>query len=161
GGRRVDVEDVDGALAGFALRARAVDVAAPDGRFRFQGLDGNVRLVSTGSADSELRWQSAAIGAIPFGPARLPSSSRAGELHLREGVGITMLDGRLDIPALRLRPPGGKGPLLVEAALGVESLDMATLATALGLPAFPGTLTGQIPSARYVGDRLDFAGGIV
>ncbi|MBJ6979560.1 hypothetical protein [Luteimonas sp. MC1895] len=161
GGFDADVEIIDGALAGFALRARGLDVAAPDGRFRFQGLDGDVRLVSEGRVDSELRWQSAAIGAIPFGPARLPWRSSDGELHLREGVGIAILDGRLDIPALRLRPPGSKGPLLVEAALGVESLDMATLASALGLPAFPGTLSGHIPSARYVGDRLDFEGGVV
>ena len=161
GGLDVDVALADGALAGLDLRARALDVAAPDGRFRFDGLDGDVRLVSTGSADSELRWQAAAIGAIPFGPARLPWRSRGGELHLREAVGIDLLGGRLDIPALRLRPAGRHGPLLVEGALAVEALDMATLASALGLPAFPGTLTGRIPSARYVGDRLDFDGGLV
>ncbi|HEY4529184.1 MAG TPA: hypothetical protein VIG97_02460 [Luteimonas sp.] len=160
GGLAADLALVDGALAGLELRARALDIAAPDGRFRFDRLDGDVRLVSEGEAASELRWQAAAIGAVPFGPARLPWRSAAGELQLRGPVAIDVLDGRLDMSALRLRPPGPAGPLLVEGALAVDALDMAALATALGLPAFPGTLSGAIPGVRYIGDRLDFQGGL-
>ncbi|MEN1940926.1 hypothetical protein WCE41_07645 [Luteimonas sp. MJ246] len=150
----------DGALAELDLRPRALDVSAPDGRFRFEGLDGRVHLVSAGSVQSDLRWRSGALGAIGLGAAHLPWQSSDGELRLRVATAIPVLDGRLAVSALRLRPPGGAGPLLVEGALSVEALDMARLMPALGLPAFPGTLSGSIPGVRYVGERLDFDGGL-
>lgn len=156
----LELEVEDGALATFDLRPRALDVVAPDDRFRFEDLDGRVHLVSHGTADSELRGRGGTIGAIGFGAARFPWLSSGGELHLREGVTIPVLDGRLDVSGLRLRPPGEAGPLLVEGAIAVDGLDMARLATALGLPAFPGTLSGAIPGLRYIGDRLDFDGGL-
>ncbi|NLA67830.1 MAG: hypothetical protein GX856_06235, partial [Gammaproteobacteria bacterium] len=51
GGLEVDLAMADGALTVIDLRPRALDVAAPGGRFRFDGLDGRARLVAEGSAD--------------------------------------------------------------------------------------------------------------
>jgi hypothetical protein len=161
GGVEVDVELADGTLAELDLRPHSLDIAAADGRFRFDGLDGRVHLVSEGSADSELRWRGGALGAIPFGPVRLPWRSSGGELRLHGSAPIPLLEGRLELSGLLLHPPGQDGPLRVEGALAVEALDMAQLALALGLPPFPGTLSGNIPGARYAGDRLDFDGGLV
>ena len=157
----VDLVLEHGALAALDLQPRSLDIAAPGDRFRFDGLDGRVRLVSSGSADSELRWRSGAVGAIPLGPARLPWHSSDGELRLRGTTVVPLLDGRLEVSDLLLHPPGPDGPLRVEGGLTVDALDMTQLALALGLPPFPGTLSGSIPGARYVGDRLDFDGGLV
>ena len=160
GALEVDLELADGALAAFDLRPRMLDIAAADGRFRFDDLDGRARLVADGSADSELRWRSGALGAIPFGAARLPWRSSNGELRLRDSAAIPLLDGRLEVSGLLLHPPGAQGPLRIEGALAVESLDMTQLALALDLPPFPGTLSGSIPGLRYVGDRIDLEGGL-
>ncbi|WP_132985124.1 hypothetical protein [Luteimonas terricola] len=157
----VDLALVEGRLADVDLRPRSLDIAAPGDRFRFDGLDGRVHLVSTGSADGVLRWRGGALGAIAFGPARLPWRSSDGELRLTGTAEVPLLDGRLEVSDLLLHPPGAGGPLRVEGALAVEALDMTQLALALGLPAFPGTLSGSIPGARYVGDRLDFDGDLV
>ncbi|MEN1928553.1 hypothetical protein WCE37_06055 [Luteimonas sp. MJ250] len=157
----IDLALRDSVLSTFDLRPRALGLAAPADRFRFDGLDGRVHLVSEGSAQSELQWRSGALGAIALGAARLPWRSSGGELHLSEAADIPLLDGRLSVSALRVRPPGPRGPLLIEGALSVETLDMARLMPALGLPAFPGTLSGSIPGVRYVGERLDFDGGLV
>ena len=37
---------------------------------------------------------------------------------------------------------------------------MAQLSRALGWPAFPGTLAGAIPALRWIGDRIELAGGL-
>src|SRR5690606_33132750 len=161
GGLDVDLELAGGALTALDFKPRSLDIAAPGDRFRFDGLDGRVHLVSSGSAESELRWRSAALGAIPLGPARLQWRSSDGELRLRGTTAVPLLDGRLEVSDVLLHPPGAGGPLRVEGALAVDALDMTQLALALGLPPFPGTLSGSIPGARYVGDRLDFDGGLV
>ena len=160
GGLDVDLVLADGALQVLDLRPRALDLAAPGDRFRFDRLDGRARIDSRGRSDSELRWDGGALGAIAFGPARLPWASDGGGLRLRAPARVDLLGGHLALETLRLRPPGGGGPLRVEGALAVEDLDMARLSSALGLPAFPGTLSGRIPGLRYAGDRLDFDGGL-
>ena len=161
GGFDADILLRDGALATLDLRPRALDVAAPGDRFRVDGLDGRLRLVSDGRAASELRWEGGALGGVALGAARLPWDSSDGELRLRDAVAIPLLGGHLAVAELRVRPPGGAGPLVVEGALALAGLDMARLSTALGLPPFPGTLSGSIPGMRYVGERLDFDGGLV
>src|SRR5690554_4372759 len=161
GGLDVELALAGGTLTTLDLRPRSLDIAAPGDRFRFDGLDGRVHLLSSGSADSELAWRGGALGAVPFGPARLPWQSSGGELRLRGSAAVPVLDGRLEVSGLRLHPPGAGGPLRIEGALAVEALDMTRLAQALGLPPFPGTLSGSIPGLRYVGDRLDFDGGLV
>lgn len=160
GGFDADIALSHGALARLDLRPRMLGIAAPQGRFRFEGLDGQVHLVANGSVDSELRWQGGAIGAIAFGPVRLPWRSSDGALRLREGAALGLLDGRLELSSLRLQPPGAQGPLRIEGALAVDALDMTQLALALGLPPFPGTLSGSIPGLRYAGDRVDLDGGL-
>ena len=150
----------DGALHALALRPSALDVAAPDGRFAFNGLDGELRIVANGSADSTLGWRGGALGDIAFGPARLPWRSHDGRLALREPVRVALLGGELALSGLALTLPRDGQGLELEGAVAVESLDMASLAAALGLPAFPGTLSGVIPRMHYAAERLAFDGGL-
>lgn len=149
-----------GALADFALRPRMLSLAAADGRFRFDGLDGDVRIPRNGSAEGELRWQGGGIGQVPVGAVQLPWRSADGELRLRRDVTLPLLGGSLAISAFRLRPPSSGEGLQVQSALELDGLDLGALAQALGLPAFGGTLGGRIPLARYADERLDFEGGL-
>ncbi|MBJ6981042.1 hypothetical protein [Luteimonas sp. MC1572] len=150
----------DGSLHALALRPVTLDVAAPDGRFAFHGLDGELRIVADGSADSALGWRGGALGDIAFGAARLPWRSRDGRLALREPVRVALLGGELALSGLSLALPRDGRGMEMEGAVAVEALDMASLAKALGLPAFPGTLSGVIPRMHYAAERLAFDGGL-
>ncbi|CAN5652576.1 hypothetical protein BH23PSE2_BH23PSE2_11930 [soil metagenome] len=156
----VDLRIREAKVESFEARLQEVALRDPDGRFRFEGLDGTVRFSSRGAVDSSLQWRNGGVGDIGFGAAVLPMRSADGALRLRESVTIPVLDGRLTIESLMLRPPAGQRGLEVEAGLALEDLQLAALAQALGGPAFRGTLSGHIPMARYADDRLVFDGGL-
>lgn len=149
-----------GALAGIDAQLHEVALHAPGRRFAFDGLDGALRFSGGASVDSELRWRGGAIGAVPFGPARLPWRSSDGELRARETVSVEVLGGKLRFAGLSLQPPAGGRGLRMRAGLLLEGLELGKLSQALGGPAFRGTLSGAIPAARYADDRLDFDGGL-
>lgn len=160
GALEVDLRIRKAMVESFEARLQEVALRDPDGRFRFDGLDGTVRFSSSAAVDSTLRWRSGGLGDIGFGAAELPMRSAGGALHLREAVAIPMLDGRLTIESLMLRPPAGQRGLEVQGGLALEGLQLAALAQALGGPAFRGTLSGHIPMARYADERLVFDGGL-
>ncbi|MDQ3495809.1 MAG: hypothetical protein M3485_09900, partial [Pseudomonadota bacterium] len=160
GALEVDLRIRKAMVESFEARLQEVALRDPDGRFRFDGLDGTVRFSSSAAVDSTLRWRSGGLGDISFGAAVLPMRSADGALRLREAVAIPALDGRLTIESLMLRPPAGQRGLEVEGGLALENLQLAALAQALGGPAFRGTLSGHIPMARYADDRLVFDGGL-
>lgn len=158
---RVHFEDSVLHEADFVAHAVAID--DPQGRFRFEGLQGDVRFssgVSSPAIDSELRWLGGSLHGLSFGQARLPFSSHDGVLSLREAVTVPMLGGQAAIDHLQLRPPSGGLGLDIRFGLELARLDMAKLSAALGWPAFTGELTGHIPEARYADDRLEFQGGL-
>ncbi|HEY5781353.1 MAG TPA: hypothetical protein VIT66_05700 [Lysobacter sp.] len=158
---RVRFEDSVLHEADFVAHAVAID--DPQGRFRFEGLEGDVRFssgVSSPAIDSELRWLGGALHGLSFGQARLPFRSSDGVLSLREAVAVPMLGGQAAIDHLQLRPPSGGQGLDIRFGLELERLDMGALSAALGWPAFTGELTGHIPEARYADDRLEFQGGL-
>lgn len=150
----------EGALVAFALQPRALSLRDAKGGFSLQGLDGDLRHAAGGRVDSALRWQGASVGAIPIGPATLPFRSEGGLLALRADVDIPLLGGQLRVDGFELRPPADGNGLRMQAGLTLDALDLGTLASALGAPAFRGTLNGRIPMARYADDTLVLDGGL-
>jgi len=132
----------------------------PQGRFRFDRLDGDVRFSASSATSSELRWQGGQLYGLDFGAATWPLASRDGALRLREAVTVPMLGGSLRFDGLALRPPAGDQGMTMRFGLSLDRLDVGKLAQALGWPAFRGELSGRIPNARYANDRLDFDGGL-
>ncbi|MBF6023569.1 hypothetical protein [Lysobacter niastensis] len=155
---RTRIEDGELREADFTPHALTID--DPQGRFDFDGLEGDVRFSSVASIDSELRWHGGALHGLSFGAARLPFTSRDGVLSLREAATVPMLGGQVGFDHLQLRPPSGERGLEIRFGMELERLDIAALAKALDWPAFTGELTGHIPEARYAGDRLEFEGGL-
>lgn len=132
-----------------------------NGRFRFDGLDGDVRYSSSEPIDSELRWRGGQLYGLDFGAARLPFTSRDGALRLREAVDVPMLGGRFGLDNLTLNPPAGDSGMRMSFGLTLDRIDFGKVSAALGLPAFSGELNGRIPNARYADDRIDFDGGLL
>ncbi|WP_363796511.1 hypothetical protein ABU614_14510 [Lysobacter firmicutimachus] len=150
----------DGELQQAQARLGAVRMNDPQGRFRFEGLDGELRYSDADPVDSELAWSGGALYGLEFGPTRLPFSSDHGELRLRRAIGFPMLGGQVGIDGLRLRPPAGGRGLDLRFGLTLDRLDIGRLAKALDGPAFTGELSGRLPQAHYADDRLELDGGL-
>jgi hypothetical protein len=137
-----------------------IDLADANGRFRFDDLSGNPRFSAGAPVSSELRWAGGTLGGLDFQAATLPLASSNGELRLREAVTLPALGGSIRLDGLVLQPPAGGAPMRMEFGLALDRLDIAGIASALGLPEFTGELSGNIPSARYQDGRLEFDGGL-
>lgn len=147
-------------MTAFDARLHDVDLRAADGRFRFDGLDGDLRYSAGAVVESRLQWRSGALGEIAFGPGVLPMRSADGALNLVGNASIPMLKGTLALENLQIRPPRNGEGLELRGGLALDGLELGALATALGLPAFRGTISGRIPKAHYAGNRLEFDGGL-
>ena len=137
-----------------------VSVIDPDGRFRFDGLEGDLRFSDGAAVDSLVGWRSGQLYGLEFGAAALPLRSADGALALREPAAVPAVGGQLRFERFRLQPAFGGRRTEAAFALAVEDLDVGKLAKSLGWPAFQGNLSGRIPDARYVDDRLSFEGGL-
>ena len=149
-----------GELQGLDLRLHGVDVADPRGRFRIDGLDGDLRHAASGQLDSELRWRGGALYELGFGAIRLPLRNEAGTLRLRQPAALALLGGQLRLEDFDLAPPAAGQRLRVGFALELDGLDVGQLTRAFDWPEFGGSLSGRIPSARYADERLAFDGGL-
>ncbi len=157
--------DANLTVAGSALQTAELalhdaDVDDPDGRFVFDGLDGEVRFSGGAPVDSALRWRSGALYGLAFEGSRLAFSSADGLLRLREPARVPILGGTATFDHLSLRPRAGERGMELEFGLSLDELDVGQLAKTLDWPAFTGELTGVIPSARYANDQLQFDGGL-
>ena len=160
GGADAWVEVADGRLRGTLARLHGVTIDDPQGRFDFNGLEGDVAFSDGAPVQSGLQWQGGALYGLAFGPARLPFASQGGELRVTAPVTLPLLGGQARFEEVRIRPPAAGHGLEIEFGLALERLDIAQLAKALDWPAFTGQLSGSIPRARYANDRLDFDGGL-
>lgn len=150
-----------GRLQSADLRFHDVDAREPQDRFAFAGLDGTIRFSGGDVAvDSDLHWQGGALYGLPFGAAALPLESRNGTLRLRAPASVAAFGGQVRFDALALQPPTAGERMRMRFGLTLEQLDISRVAETLGWPAFQGTLSGTIPDARYVDDRLEFDGGL-
>ncbi len=150
-----------GALTAMEARFGSVNAVDTKARFTFAGIDGSLRWTTAGNAlASELRWTDAAIFGIGLGPARFGFGSSIGELRLAQPVPIDALQGKLVLDHLRWQARAKGVGATFQFGMSVQALDLASLSQRLGWPAFPGSITGKIPSARFRGDVLDFDGGL-
>ncbi len=145
-----------------AAEARLHDVAVRDAqqRFAFEGLDGDLRFSASAPVSSELRWRGGQLRGLDFGAAALPFESRDGVLRLRRSATMPMLGGNVGFDAMELRPPAGGAGMRIEFGMNLARIDFGKVSSALGLPAFSGELSGNLPRARYADDRIDFDGGL-
>lgn len=153
---QVDARGVQGFEATFAK----LDLADANGRFRFDGLDGALRFSGGAPVDSALSWRAGQLYGLDFGASELPLRSAGGGIGLRAPIAIPAVGGQIRFDHFDLRPPSGADGLRANFGLGLDALDIGVLARKLGWPAFRGTLSGTIPDARYLDDRLVFEGGL-
>jgi len=143
--------------------ARLSKLTLRDGkdRFRFDGLDGDIRYVGGKAPEqSVLAWQGGQLYGLDFGAATLALRSVDGRIGLRSPATIPAVGGTLRFDRFELRPPAGERRLEAGFGLTLDGIDIGRLAKSFGWPPFRGTLGGRIPDARYADDRLSFEGGL-
>lgn len=152
--------DAEG-LRGAEVRFSKVNLRDGKDRFRFDGLNGDVRYVGGDTpARSDLAWQGGQLYGLAFGAATLALHSVDGRIVLRGPATIPAVGGTLRFDRFELRPPAGERHLEAGFGLTLDGIDIGRLAQGFGWPAFRGTLGGRIPDARYADDRLSFEGGL-
>lgn len=154
------VEVADGRLAAATARLHGVDLRDPAERFVFDGLRGEVRYSLGAPVRSELRWDGGKLYGLAFDQARLPFESAGGVLRARGDATVPVMGGQLTFRDLAIRPPAGGAGADIRFGLRLDDIDFGRVSRALGLPAFQGRLSGDIPQARYAGERIDFDGGL-
>ena len=147
-------------MQGFEASFDRVDVKEGSGMFRFDGIDGELRYSAAAPVDSALRWRSGQLYGLDFGASILPLHSADGVIALRSPASVDAIGGTLRFDRFQLRPPHGEQGLQANFGLTLDAFDIGKLAQSMGWPAFRGTLSGSIPDARYVDDRLVFEGGL-
>ena len=160
GAMDVDIDVGPRGLRAVTARLDGVDLRDPGGRLAFDGVLGDLRYSAGAPVRSALQWDGGTLYGLAFGPARLPFESANGQLRALRDIAMPMLDGQFTIRDLVIRPPSGDEGADIRFALGLDALDFGKLAEALGLPAFQGRLSGDIPAARYANERVDFDGGL-
>lgn len=160
GGLDAQLQVSGGVLQNASATLHGVDLDDGKDRFRFAGLDGDVRFSAAGPVDSALRWREGKLYGLDFAAATLPMRSAGGELRLREPVTVPAFGGTLRFENLVMRPPSGGEGMRMDFGLDLDKLDVGAIAQALGLPAFDGELSGTIPNARYADERMAFDGGL-
>jgi hypothetical protein len=147
-------------MRGFDAHFDQVDVREPGGKFRFDRLDGDLRFSVDAPVDSALRWRSGQLYGLDFGAAELPLHSADGAIALRAPTSVEAIGGKLRFDRFQLRPPQGEKGMQANFGLTLDAFDIGKLAQSMGWPAFRGTLSGTIPDARYLDDKLVFEGGL-
>ncbi len=160
GGLRSRLHLAQDGLRGFEARFADVSVREGSGRFRFDGLDGDLRFSADTAVDSALGWRSGQLYGLDFGAVTLPLRSVEGGIGLRAPATVPAAGGHLRFDRFDLRPPAGERRLEAGFGLTLDAIDVGTLAKSLGWPPFRGSLSGRIPDARYAEDRLVFEGGL-
>ena len=155
----LDLSASPGGEANTHLRFVDLDFASGDGRLKFGGLAGAARFASgTATQTSQFEWGSAELFGIPLGAAEVHLQSLESTLELAQPLQVSVFTGSLTLSHVRWSPRDQLSQ--VDVGLQLQGLDMAKLSAQFGWPAFSGSLSGQIPSAKYSQGRLDFAGGL-
>jgi hypothetical protein len=147
-------------LRAFDARLDTLDVRDGGDVFRFDALEGDLSFSADGPRESRLRWAGGRLYGLDFGAADLPLRSAGGAIAFREPVSFPAVGGRLRFDRFELRPRAGDRGLQSLFGLTLEDMDVGKFAQAMDWPAFRGTLSGRIPDARYIDDRLSFEGGL-
>jgi hypothetical protein len=134
--------------------------AGGESRFGLSGLNGILawRGGQGQLEDTRLNWR----GAHLLGKIALP----AGALHLRldgdtirlqSPFHLALLDGGINLAQFSLRT-GEKPEIQFSGRL--EPISMPVLSKTFGLPELGGQLSGEIPTVRYAGKRLEIGGAL-
>jgi hypothetical protein len=144
----------------FSLAAREVSFVDGAGRFELHDLDGVLDWSAREARPpTTLGWRRIEFYKVPFGAARMHVASDTDSLRLAEPLAVDVLGGQLRLEKFIAQPASPRGDRY-EASFAVVGVQLPQMSAAFGWPIFPGNLSGGIPEIEFVGDRIDFHGGL-
>ncbi len=145
----------------FAFDAAGLSVDEPSQRIGIQGLTGRLDWARSGQREpSELSWNALSMLGLKMGAASTAWRSTQGTLSLTRPVQIPIFGGQAFFNSLDWSPHAKDQKNRVAASVAYSGIDLSSLSTAFGWPAFQGTVGGAIPGLDYDGERVKLGGGV-
>ncbi len=147
-------------LQAFALAASGVSIVDGAHRFAVDGLDGALDWNATSDRPpTAFGWQRLELLQVPFGAARFELASRAAAIELAQPLAVDVLGGQLRFERFTAQPRSPRGERFA-GSFALAGLQMPLISQVFGWPQFPGNLSGGVPEIEFVGDRVEFHGGL-
>lgn len=142
----------------FMLHTEGLDLADRTGQLQASGLRGSVDWAAQGDKSlTTLNWNQLVLRRFSSGAAQSHWRSRNGVLALQSPVAMPLLKGQLQFTALEWRPAAAVGQR-VNLAADIANVDMALLNQTLDWTPINGSLSGNISSMQWMGDRYALNG---
>ena len=153
----------DGSIS--ALDVALDDLHADDAQRRLAvyGARGNVAWHGVQGAaprSSRLAWDGGFVYDAGFGAGAVSFSSTPDRITLQETLRVPVLDGALVVDTFAARGLTGDEPA-VEFDARLEPVSLAGITTALGWPALPGKLSGELPLLSVSEGAVTLGGSLV
>ncbi len=149
----------DGGITQLQLELQDLSVDDPHDRFQVEGLAGRFDWADDDQARRhQLRWTRAQLYRVALGALEVDIQTRGRQVNLAAPVRMPVLDGSLLVDHFEL-DYGTTMAWSLDAAL--TPVSMAALTQALDWPEMAGTLSGMIPSVRYVDGELQVGGTLL
>lgn len=148
-----------------AVELRLVDVHADDAeeRLAVYGASGNIAWSSATAVaplDSALSWDGGFVYRVGFGAGSAVFSSTPDGVTLEGGLRLPLLDGAVVVETLEAQGlSGGEPEVGFDARL--EPVSLAGITTALGWPALPGKLSGELPLLSVSEGAVTLGGSLI
>ncbi|MBD8524816.1 hypothetical protein [Pseudomarimonas arenosa] len=141
----------------FSARFDQVSLAATQPPVELDKLQGELHWHSREPGlTSELQWQALSTWGLALGPGRVQLLTDDGDWRLQAPLQMSLHGGRVSLFPFRLDPLQRD----IELGLVLQSVSLGPLSTQFGWPALPGTLSADLPVARYGQDQLSIDGDI-
>lgn len=149
----------EGGITQLRLELQDLGIDDPRDRFQVEGLAGHFDWVDDDQARrQQLRWTRAQLYRVALGALEVDIQTRGRQVNLATPARLPVLDGSLLVDHFEL-DYGTTMAWSLDAAL--TPVSMTALTQALDWPEMAGTLSGMIPSVRYVDGELQVGGTLL
>lgn len=149
----------DGGITQLQLELQDLDIDDPRDRFQVEGLAGRFDWADDDQERrQQLRWARAQLYRVTLGALQVDIQTRGRQVNLAAPARLPVLDGSLLVDHFEL-DYGTTMAWSLDAAL--TPVSMTALTQALDWPEMAGTLSGMIPSVRYVDGELQVGGTLL
>lgn len=158
---RVTLED--GRLTSLDLRLDDLYADDAEERLAIYGARGDVAWTAregSPARSSTLRWDGGFVYRIGFGSGSAAFTSTPDRVALADPLRVPVLDGALVIDTLEARGLSGEEPS-IEFDARLEPVSLAGITTAIGWPALPGKLSGELPLLSVSEGAVTLGGSLV
>lgn len=156
-------EIVNDEIRAFELGFAQVDADDTEQRLAIYGARGQLSWRASDlppTPASKIEWDGGFLYSLGYGPGSLLLALHGEDISLLEGLRVPLLDGALTVNTFDARGLGSEHPA-IDFDARLEPIGLRRLTARLGWPAFPGTLSGELPLLRLRDGVITVGGSLV